>query len=376
MSNIINHEQWGKMNDYLHSIAVSLGSTVDVSTWEGVQKAVRMGLAPDLFPIGTQLKVNHGVYGEQLYDVVAHDYLKSAKDENAHTMTLMSHGVLPGVQYDAPEAFYYAENELPAGTYNFTISTSYVSWSVGTYQFILTKALPKGGQLVIGGNSDVAITSMQVRAYVDRTTTQVSESANITQGNGGTNLGTFGNELNHIHRISYGSDNYKESAFRQFLNSSAVAGSVWTPQTKFDRPPSWVNSLTGFLNGLDEDFLSVIGEVIVPCSANNTYESPDSATTKGEKYTVVDRFCLASQKEIFGNSTESVADNSVQFPSYKGANATDYIKYRDGSAAAWRLRTSLGWNSHDTCFVTMRGEIANGSASVFNGGGAPVCTIV
>ena len=135
MSNIPNYEQWAKMNDYLNSIATSLGSKVDTSTWAGVQKAVRLGLAPDLFPIGTQLSVNHSVYGTHLYNVVAHDYFKSVHDENAHTMTLMCHDTIGNIQFDSSEAFYYAENGLPAGTYNFTISSDYGSWKAGTCTF-------------------------------------------------------------------------------------------------------------------------------------------------------------------------------------------------------------------------------------------------
>ena len=198
MSNIPNYEQWGKMNDYLNSIAVSLGSTIDVSTWEGVQKAVRLGLAPDLFPIGTQLMVHHNVYGDMMYDVVAHDHYKSVRDENAHTMTLLSHDFVASLSFNGSDALYYAENELPAGTYHFTIPSSYLSWEAKTYKFTLTKALPKGGQLTIeGGNYDPATAT--IKSYSSRTATVATEECAITVGNSGTNLGTVGVELNHIH---------------------------------------------------------------------------------------------------------------------------------------------------------------------------------
>ena len=375
MSNIINHEQWGKMNDYLHSIAVSLGSTVDVSTWEGVQKAVRMGLAPDLFPIGSQLSVNHSVYGTMMYDVVAHDYFKSAKDENAHTMTLMSHDTLPYIQFDSPEAFYYAENELPAGTYNFTIGSSHASWEKGTYQFTLTKALPKGGQLRIMGDFYTVITELKVGAYASRTTTTITEECGIIVGSGGTPLGTFGKELNEIRRVSYGSNNYKESAVRQFLNSNDGAGDVWVPLTKFTRPPSWVTTLAGFMGGLDSDFLDIVGKVIVPCSANTSYESPDSTTTKGAKYTVADKFYLPSHTEMFG-TTIGVYDGSVLFPYYEGATNADRIKYKAGAIARYRTRTAdLDSASHTRAVNTdggpMRYFASNGDVYI-----APVCTIV
>ncbi len=375
MSNIPNFEQWGKMNDYLNSIAVSLGADVDVSTWEGVRKAVRLGLAPDLFPIGTQLKVNHSVYGERLYDVVAHDYFKSAKNENAHTMTILCHDSIALLQFDAQEAFYYAENELKVGTYNFTIEVASNAWAPGTYQFTLTKALPKGGQLCIGGTSSEELTALTVRAYSDKTVTTATEDCIITIGKGGTSLGTLGVELNHVDRVATGSNNYKESAIRQFLNSSAIAGEVWTPQTKFDRPPLWGTSLAGFTNGLDSDFLDVVGEVIVPCSANDTYESPDSTTTKGTKYTVTDKFYFASQNEILGLFTNAVEDGSVLFPYYKGATNIDRIKYRDTTKSRWWLRSSDRRFSHATRVINSDGNL-DGGGSCYDYDCVPACTII
>jgi hypothetical protein len=375
MSNIPNFEQWGKMNDYLNSIAVSLGSKVDTSTWVGVQKAVRLGLAPDLFPIGTQLKVNHSIYGELLYDVVAHDYLRSTKNENAHTMTLLCHDSIGSLQLDEAEAFYCAESEVPAGTYNFKIPYSYVSWTAGTYQFTLTQALPVGGQLCISGYSSDKITTLKVVSYASRTTTTPTETVAITSGSEGTSLGTFGVELNHIHRVSDGSDNYKESAIRQFLNSSAEAGSVWSPQTKFDRPPNWMVTMAGFMNGLDEDFLAVVGDVIVPCASNNSYESPDSTVTKNEKYTVIDKFYLASQQEVFGIADDTVVDDSVLFPFYKNATSIDYLKYKGGLISSWVLRSAQKINTSYWRFVYTDGLPHNLQARHYSNC-VPACTIV
>ena len=370
-----NSGQFDKMNENLEKIAKAVGSQVDISTWGGIQKAVRAGIAPDILPVGTQLLVHHNVYGDRLYDVVAHNYFKSVHNENAPTMTLLSHDNIAMAQFDSPEAFYYADAELPAGTYNFTLATAYSSWAAGTYQFTLTQALPKGGQLAISGYADAAMTSRQVRAYASRTTTAVTESVAITSGNAGTSLGTFGEELNHSHRVSYGSNNYKESAIRQFLNSPSAAGSVWTPQTKFDRPPSWMTSLAGFAGGFEDDFLSVIGEVVVPCAANNTYESPDSTVVKNTKYTVTDKFYLASQREIFGTTSDTVADDSVLFPYYEGATNADRIKYRDGSAAYWWLRSAPSWSANPVRLVLSDGSL-NRNGAYGAHGFAPACTIV
>lgn len=370
-----NSAQFDEMNVNLAKIAKAVGGQVDVSTWAGVQRAVRMGIAPDIFPIGTQLLVKHSVYGDMLYDVVAHNYLKSVHNEDAPTMTLMCHDVLStALQFDAPEAFYYAEADLPAGTYNFTLATAYSSWAAGTYQFTTTKVLPKGGQFTISGYADAAMTARSVKAFTSRTTTTVSETLTITEGSGGTSLGTFGEGLNHSQRVSYGSNNYKESAIRQMLNSSAAAGSVWTPQTKFDRPPTWLTSTAGFAGGLENDFIAVVGDVVLPCCANTIYEAPDSTVIKGERYTLNDKFYLASRKEIFGTD-DSVADGSVLFPYYEGATNTDRIKYRNGSAATWWMRTPHGGYAYAVRYVDTDGSLNNNSAYNANYL-APACTIV
>ena len=161
---------------------------------------------------------------------------------------------------------------------------------------------------------------------------------------------------------------------RQFLNSSAAAGSVWTPQTKFDRPPSWLTSLAGYKNGLDQDFLAVVGKVVLPCSANDTYEAPDSSIAKGTKYTLNDEFYLASVREIF-NTNADVADDSKVFPFYEGAGNADRIKYRDGSTAYWWLRTPYYGYAGNARIV-----LSDGTMNVYYVhsayGLAPACTIV
>lgn len=378
MPNIPSYEQWAKMNQYLNSIAVNLGSDVDVSTWAGVQKAVRLGIAPVLFPIGSQLKVNHSVYGEHLYDVVAHDYFKSAKNENAHTMTIMCHNSVDSLSFDGTEAFYCAETGLTAGTYHFTLESDYADWKAGAYQFTLKNDVPLGGHLVLPSSPAILLEGRAVRSYASAVDDRTLEQTTITLGNGGTNLGAFGVELNHPDRVLNGSNNYKESALRQFLNSTESAGSVWVPQTKFDRQHDSLFAKDGFMKGLDEDFLSVVGEVIVPCTANSIYESPDSDVVVGEKYTLRDRFYVASVREIFGDTIASAEDGSSLFPYYKYAVNVDRVKRIDdvsGTCNYW-TRTPAYANAKKIHFVGQDGEGYTTSAPTSTPRVVPVCTIV
>ena len=331
-------DQMDETLDNLKRIAMVLGAKIDRTSWGGIQAVVKSGMASKLFPIGTQFIVSHNTYGDMVYDVVAHDYFKSAVNPNNHTMTLMCHDIVARIQYDAPEALHYVSQDLPAGTYNFTHG-GFGVWSKGTYQFTLRGGVPMGGQLCIVGDpatTDTKRIMVYSRGYED---TEASEIVDITAGNGGTSLGTCGAELNHIHRGIYGSNNYGESAIRQFLNSSAQAGRVWTPQTKYDRPPSWLTSLAGFKNGLDAQLSNVIGEVIVPCVGNDTYESTDSSASVLTKYSVSDSIFFASQKEITGAIDDTVEDGTTQFPYYRGAVASDRIKYWSSVATNWWTRS-------------------------------------
>ena len=356
-------DQFDEMNVNLLRIANSIEGGGDFTGWDGMQRAVRAGLAPSEFPVGSQFTLTHSVFGTRVCEVLAHDYLKSAHDANAHTMTCRIKSLLPAIQFDSPEAFFFADEAIPAGTYHFTISETYSSWAAGTYQFTLANQLPKGGQLCINGDASAAMTSRKVTAYASRTATTASETCDITSGSSGTDLGAFGNGLNHSQRVSYGSNNYKESAIRQHLNSSAAAGSVWSPQTKFDRPPAWEATLAGFVAGLPAEFLAAVGEVNLPCTANNTYESTDSSVTKNTAYTLHDKFYLLSQNEVFG-SKPITADQSELLTYFVGATNADRIGYlADGSAAHQWLRTPYPDGAYIVRLVKSDGSLGGYNAN-------------
>lgn len=360
--------------DAIKLLAVAQGGAPEFDNWQQIRTAVAMGMGPKYLPVGTQLQVNHSVYGTHLFNVVAHDYLKSSRDPNAHTMTLLQHDLLPiTAQYDAPQAFYYASVPLAAGTYNVTLGDTYSSWEAGTYQFTLSQEIPAGGQLCVSGNASTVITSLNVVSYGSQTSTTPLELVPISTGSSGTNLGTFGeDDINNIQRVSYGSNNYKESAVRQLLNSTAAAGSVWAPQTMFDRPPAWASTVAGYAGGLDPDFLSVITPVTLPCSANNVYEAPDSTIAKGAQYTLDDMLYFVSRTEVFG--TSDVTDGSVLLPYFDGATDTDRVKYRGNSAAYWWLRTPYSSSAHRVRIVDPDGTLYDYLASSASDL-APACTI-
>jgi hypothetical protein len=141
----------------------------------------------------------------------------------------------------------------------------------------------------------------------------------------------------------------------------------------FDRPPGWNASAAGFVQGLDADFNNVVCEVVLPCSANNTYEAPDSTVTIGSSYTLNDKYYFASRTEIYGSS-DDVGDGTSQFPFFRGTTDVDKIRYRNNAAQHWWLRTPYRGGVYGVRIVTPSGALGSGGA-LDSIALVPACTI-
>lgn len=373
-----NSKQFKRINEQLRNIAGSLAWEQDPTTWVGVQKIVERGLAPKYFPVGSQLVANHFKYGDIIFDVVAHDYLKSCENKNAHTMTLLSHDTIPfASRFDQPEAFYYTE-VLNPGTYCFTLAYDCYDWLKGTYYFTID-SYQENVQLAITRLSNEGMTSAKVTVHPAGQSYEILRT-NIYSGSKGTNLGTLGVELNHPQRVYAGSNNYMESNIRQYLNSEGEAGIEWWQQkTKYDRHPSWFEEsdafAAGFMQGWDLSFIVGVATVNLPCSSNNQYETPDGTIEPNSKYVLKDKFYLPSQMEIFGHHRTTTVDDSKQFPYFEEATNTDRFKYTIGSTSktGWMTRSSFADSACDIQCVNTDGWLTN-SSSARNF--AVACTIV
>lgn len=343
----------------------TLASVIPVTSWVDVQKAVRSGIASKIFSIGDQLTCQRD-NDTLVWDIIGIDHDTPADPQFTHSMTLQLHDCFPTVmQFDAPEALYYAENGLETGTYHFTIN--------GTdYQFTLASDVASGGQLILSFTGSTP-TSLSVSATVGGAIS--GEPVAVTAGSGGTALSASG--LNHIDRVRFGSNRYMESAVRQWLNSSAAAGSVWTPQTDFDRPPSWATSTAGFLNGMDADFLAAIGKTHIVVVRN-------TVTDGGGSDEMDDYFFFLSRREVFGGNEIARVIEGEPYPYY--ANYSDLsaagtsvdsnrIKYVAGTAQYWWLRSPLAGDARYVRYVGVTGNVDGSGAS----GGrcvAPACNII
>ena len=174
---------------------------------------------------------------------------------------------------------------------------------------------------------------------------------------------------------------------RQHLNSSKVAGSVWTPQTVWDRAPSWVSSTAGFMHGLDPEFVKICGDVelltTLSTVAGDATAAEGSAGTGFE--TTVDKFFLPSRPEVFGGS-DNASDKGDAWQYYaansdvpggaSNANAdSNRIKVNaSGTPYYWWLRSPDVGSGYYVRLISPSGYVSYTSAYV-SIGVAPACVV-
>lgn len=289
-----------------------LDSTMD---WNTVKNIVASGLAQQVFSIGDQI-IEKWSDGTTEYlvpgDIVAFGTKRDRAGNILPKMTIQWHYTLPfNTTYNARSAFYVAgKGGLVAGTYNVTMGYSQGTVVSGkSYQFTLTKALPEGGQLLgFFGAWDNNPSNWKVYSCASATATTITETVSVTEGSGGTNLGTFlsdkpNGDLNSLQRCAYGSNNPDNSDILQYLNSDAAKfGDVWKPRDKFDHVPCApfadgpLDTRQGFLKGFSDDFLSVIGGLRVDTCTNYTCDGGTS--NEPNIVTCYPKFYLPSLEEM------------------------------------------------------------------------------
>ena len=344
--------QLGQANVYLAAIAAKDGGS-GIKDWATLQSIIRAGLAPRVLAIGDQLECQRN--GETIvWDVIGIDHDTPANPNLKHSVTLQMHEIWKNLQYDAPEALYYCREELAAGAYHFTLLSGYdTAWGGGkTLSFTLTKNIPAGGVIMFPWGYEKQAADTKISTYSSRESTEAIETVTVDEASTGIFLGTADGKsenMNHTHRIRYGSNNYAESAARQCLNSDKAAGTYWKPQTIFDRPPTWETSQEGFMAGMDEDFLAVVAETSKTTALNTVTDGGGSTET-------TDKFFLLSKAEVYAGAEGSIMEGEP-YPFYSDfsdlsqagtGEDTNRIKYTSaGTAGYWRLRSphvGIGYN--------------------------------
>ena len=369
---------------------VHIDTLTAVSTWADIRNAVRMGLGATLFPAGYEFTTVDSDTGVSVvWAVRGHDHHTPANSRLAHSMTLEmkyvysnANGSQKAVQYDAQEALYYAADGLSAGTYHFTVANQ--AWFAAdngkSFQFTLAESVPAGGQVVVSATYNQTFAGKSVKTYASPSSTAVIETTTLAEGNGGTSLGTTNGEgnINHLHRIVLGSNNYAQSAARQWLNSAAAAGSVWAPTNKFDRAPSWATTYNGFIHSLPADFLAVVEPAVIPCRTNSIFECASldgTEFTVNQVYELKDKFFLLSRPEIYGSWDSATYKDGELLDYYEGLTNAERRKYDNvGSVRYAWLRSPTPSFASDARIVGTDGSLSSNGA--YNSSGvAPACII-
>ena len=376
--------QLHKQNALLEVIARDSIKTI-TSDWAGVQELVRDGYAPEIFDYGDKfVDVWKDTAAEKEYNFPWHvnhfDNVDLQDGETVPAMFIQAHFASPfGVQFSQCQAFYYAENGLPAGTYHLT-NPDY-TWGdnckPGSYSFTLTQEVPAGGKLAgFKSMPDSKMENWKVYSYAADSKT-ILETAPVISGALGTKLGDWPkyydgtSNINGIQRVAYGHNRWATSALRQFLNSDKGVGEWWTPQSKFDVAPNELTTKAGFLSGLPEGLKAILRPVKV-VTFTNTVDGDDKTQVQDITY---DKVFLPSLEQMYikpqiageGNAHEywkRVAGTSEPLAQY--GTYPQYIHYaadNNVSAVSVRLRSAYRGYSCNTWFVYTSGHVNYSSAS-------------
>lgn len=287
-----------------------------------------------------------------------------------NALTIMSRKCLGSRNFDPPQflfavtaaactAFGWPNTGMPAGKYKVTLDHGGYGSSTGqdaTYVFTTTAIVPVGGGVrhgVMGeyqkNKSDV-LAGKFVTYGSDKVTTVETDLAtteyNAETDTDAVSLGTAtaqnptyksGDYINFTERQRYGSNRWKTSWIRQYLNSDDATLN-WKAATIWSRPIS--DSIEGFLHTLDPELRAVLGKVrkryALQTADGGGYEDVEDIVTLG---TLLD---------VFGQTNNSVKEGSVDAGgnlvrktaySYWKAHNTNAarVKLSGSSAASWWL---------------------------------------
>lgn len=285
--------------DELSSIKSALNDTIDSLD---IQKIVASGNASDFFNIGdklyfdfdnytdvrtyTKYNVDYNVLGFEDNAIVAEsdknslDYEEGPREYTSPSMVLEWNNLIPNtLQFSVPQAWITFKDGLPAGKYSIYITGVRSDWTApyNAYNnkyitFTLTTDIPQGGQIrTEGGTNNDTWSIKSYNSYngtlIETATITVESSytGTLLGENWGTGTGVVdsitvdGNtyrigRINHHQKVGYGSNRYKYSLYRRWLNSDKKYGE-WYEKCEDDEyevaPSTAQQNMAGFLYGLD-----------------------------------------------------------------------------------------------------------------------------
>ena len=255
---------------------------------------VANGYAEEKYPVGTQLITSWDrvaadgtkTHYEPELNIVHYEKVSvkdkesDSSDRTSNVMYLEWDKTIPdGIALCIPQALQCfdgtggAPDGLPAGTYCIKMKapnggTTYrTRWNGKYVKFTLSKAIPAGGILKLNcsdwnGTSDSAIAIHFITYNGDAENSAKIEEVSVSTASDAQPSGTkylgevWGSDvgygqLNHPEACYYGDNTWANSDLRQWLNGDGK--DWWTKKTRYNRKPNSVNSLQGYLTGLDTE---------------------------------------------------------------------------------------------------------------------------
>lgn len=378
-----------------HSGTAAYEFIFDGSAWKLAGETVELaayGITPTGSAAENDTIVVHETASEIVFDVVHIN--KTVKAVSLLTKDLLHYGAVP---FCPAQALYAVTADkypdgLPAGTYKIVLDHGAYNGSTaedGTYYFTTTQVVPVGGCIrhtKMGEYKSSASDYNQAHITGGTFSTYDANGATIETGlethvgDSGTLLGTttacdpqykVGDEINFTQRQIGGSNRYKYSVAKMWLESDAAgaaSGAVaswWKKQTIFDLPVK--STMPGFLHGLDPEFVSCIAKVTkrtALCIADGYgYEDTQELVW------------LPSMTEMGYGKNNNVQETMVidgtpedaPFALFDGASNADRIKMYSDVARYWWLRSPLPSYAFYPRSVTTAGALGHSIASNSNG---------
>ena len=249
----------------------SLVTATAPSTWKKIQDDVKRGKGTD-YAIGTELTCKYTV-GNTEYDfpwvVVDNNRTVYWEDDSAHPGIILQakYATLESIQFDAAE-----DTTVDSATEPTAVDGWYYWGLTGTTYTALN--LSAGDTIPFSSYDSVHKCGK-----------------------------------NNLDVLRYGYNRYRDSAYRQWINSNMPKNYWWESTHLGDKAPSQHSTTDGFLLGLDSDFLQVINKTKIQVATN-------TVTDGGVTDVMYDKFWLPSIEEMYG-VPQAAGVEGAYFPYWK-----------------------------------------------------------
>lgn len=329
---IIN-KQLDTMNGLLAAM-VRQGYDSSNIDWKQMEDYAHDGVFGDIFAIGDQFvdtwtdTVTGTAYSYpwQLNDV--RDIELADGETLKNRPLLQCHYAHPfGVQFSHQRAFLACPDGLAAGTYYFTIESTWGSnvKAGDVVCFTTTKDVPAGGRISgCYGAPDQSKSNWRIYTHSADGKT-VLETLVPTFTASGTNLGvqkynSRNGNINSLQEMAYGWNRWSKSALRQYLNSDASVGGWWTAQDEWDIAPNELTTKAGFLSGVSDELKEIIKPIKITTYTNTAQDGGGADVT-------YDKVWLPSLQEMHVNPQIAGEGEVHEYWLRKSASATPLAQY-------------------------------------------------